>query len=85
MADCVYSGRVIEEWSNKPLAGALVIVGSRSVQTDVNGNFKFMAECGYQNVKVMLKDHETYTATPLIMNYGQAQIKLKPIVKPLRL
>lgn len=85
MADCSYSGRVIEEFSNKPLAGAMVVVGSKAVQTDVNGNFSLTADCGFQNVKVMLKDHETYTAKPLIMNFGVLQVKLKPIVKPLRL
>ena len=78
------SGRVIEKWSNVPVAGAVVTVNGVTVIADGAGNFAVDTQYSPAAVQVLHVHHELMTATVMVAEDTQIEITLTPIAGALR-
>lgn len=74
-------GRVIEQWSRRPVNGALVNVNGYLATADLKGNFSVPVTSPTATITVTHKDYETYSG--IVTDTGTVEVQLKPIAKAL--
>ncbi len=77
-------GRVVEKWSNAPIANAVVNVNGRAYLTNGNGYFEADVQELAASISALHKNHETESATlQLSPDINQIIIELRPVVRAL--
>lgn len=74
-------GRVVEQWSNRPVAAATIKVGERTAEIRPDGSFRVIAASGRKNVSVVSASHfsfEKITAVGFLFGKDVGRIVLTP-------
>lgn len=78
--------RVVEFYTGKGVAGALVSVGGINVLTDTNGDFAITVSPGSWRLQVVHRDFQAYVTLvnlPLNIAYSLPAIRIRSVVRPL--
>ena len=75
----VISGVVLERYSNKPVAGAAVTIGSGTTYTDASGRFSMLPpEIGVVGISVSAGGYDGYSASMNTTFQGAVTIYMNP-------
>ena len=82
----VITGRVVEYWTRKPVAGAVIISPTATTVTDSTGHFSLEAPLGTVRIEVSHPDFHPYitninVSTPTTLDIGT--ITLQGVLRPL--
>jgi len=80
----VLQGRVVEKWSNRPVAGATVTINGYITSSDASGNFRLNVGAANYTVRVVHKDYLPVAQALTVRASGTVQIVIEPIFKALR-